>query len=408
MKFTIEKKEAIRLLDAVGAGRAPGAHRYEACVLLRTAEVKGKACVWMARRDVLGSAVISGVAQGITAGKALTDAKDLGDKIKAMPEGHITIGVDGSVLAITSDSPRRRFTQGLVSPEEFGKIEEPARGTVRMPASVAKQIQDATGYLTGRADATRGAFLKAVRVWIKDGWLSAMALGNTSSRALRVKVDLPDLAPMALTPDLLAAISADATLAIETTPKIRDGQPAIGADGAPLMSTHQVHVWSGSLRVSRLMPDGVDAPEELCAFFDGLPSEHVATSRAAATAEDWIRMPRALLLDAVKALAGTDKTGGVDISWLVGVSVARLREQGPDGEADADVPSDHTANRNVILSDDTLARALATMTCDEIDVCVRRPLEPVLVCPAGADRSSMLAMLDSFCIMPMSRPGASS
>jgi DNA polymerase-3 subunit beta len=316
-----------------------------------------------------------------TAGSAAVPARELFDRVKAMPDGPVQLSTSGSgQTTIKAAGSPRRFTMHGIPAADFPPLPkpDPAQPVVSMPVEVLSKLMARTHYSIAQ-DETRAHVNSAKFEW-------------TGNRARMVTTDGHRLSKMEAVIE-----GADANLdmlipakAIGELRRLTDDAKAERSDAkeAPTVSITRVGPTAFfELASMRFGVKLVDA--QFPAYNQVVPS---TTSRS-------VRTPRkgfAEALDAVR-IAASDRTGGVKITTLTGL--LRVTSESPEsGNGFDEVPVDFTGPELTIgFNAKYFLDVLNSMDDEEVVLGLSGELDPAVIRPAAeSDKESFVGV-----IMPM-------
>ena len=300
------------------------------------------------------------------AGSVAVPAKDLLERIKAMPDGPVQVLVNTeSQLTLKAVGSPRRYSISGIPGSEFPQLPKPARDAVTLDIPTeALALLIARTYFSISSDETRpnvnsGLFEwtgNVVRMVSTDGHrLSKMDLTITDSDA-RLSMLLP-----------LKAVNELKRLCDEAK-----GDKAATSKVSITHSNPNAFFEIAGMTFSVKLVDAQFPPYEQV-----IPkvSDHT------------VRAPRLALRDALKAvsLAASDRTGAVKLSFAA--NTLRITSESPDsGNGFDEIAVDYSGNEITIgFNAKYLLDALDAISDDEVILSVSGELDPAVVKPATED-----------------------
>lgn len=372
MDFTIAKTDLLPLL----ARAVPIAERKSAMPALANVLLTIEGTVLrVSATDLYRGVTSTAPADVAKPGSVGVPAKDLYERVKAMPGGPIQILVnDASQTTVKAVGSARRFTLHGIPGSEFPPMPAPGDDAkvATLSAAMLARLFEST-HVSISADETR-PHVNSLLVEIRRGTV------------LAVSTDGHRLTKMVATPD--PALDMDATMLIPLA-AIGDlrrmfGDAAKGETVTLAQSGAHAFVTLGD---ARYMTKLVDAQ---------FPPWEQVVPKGPTNA---VRAPRAAFADAVNAirLASSSKTGGIKLTF--GGGMARIEcETAESGSGFDEVAVDYAGKPVTIgFNAQYILDALAEIDADEVLLGVDGELDPMLITPGSEPAGeSFLAVL-----MPM-------
>lgn len=306
-------------------------------------------------------------------GAVAIPAKELFERVKAMPEGSVQITrKDDKGVVLKSLGAARRYTLPCIPGEDFPKLPTSEAGSpaLTLPAEkVASLIY--TTHFSIALDETRPHVNSALLEWGGDTVRMVSTDGHRLSK-LEVKLDGALKAAKMLIP----------LRAVQELRRIADGAAAFdGSKIAITQSGHHAFFDVGGVVFSATLVDAQFPP-----YQQVIPA---STTREA-------RMSREALLDAVRAVsvAASERTGGVKMT--LGSGMCRISSESPEhGNGFDEVETDDQGEERILgVAGKYLIDALTAMTSEDVTFGFSGELDPILIRPG--DGTDYVAV-----IMPM-------
>lgn len=373
MDVVIPKKDLNKLLERChGVADKKSAVPALANVLL-TAE--GRA-LRVAATDLYLAMSGQAEAEVVIAGSIAVPAKDLYERVKAMPEGPVQVTTnDGAQTTIKAVGQARRYTLHGLPGNDFPPLPKaaPDAPALELPVELLSLLMARTHFSIS-ADETRAHVNSALFEWSGD-------------RVRMVTTDGHRLSKMEAT---VAGTSATATMliplkAISELRRLTD--QARGEKIANLtiqQSGPSAFFTVAGMQFSVKLVDAQFPP-----YQQVIPSSPNRTVRA----------PRLKLMDALKAiqLAASDRTGGVKLALVAGA--LRITSESPEsGNAFDQVDVDYTGPEMTIgFNAKYFLDVLAAIDEEEVSLGLSGELDPAVIMPATESSSSSYVAV----VMPM-------
>ena len=375
MELVIPKKDLLRLVARCqGVADKKSAMPALANVLLAAQGSTLRASATDLYLSVSGEAA----AEVSKPGTVAVAAKDLLERVKAMPEGPVQITAKDSAQTVIKavGSPRRYTLHGMPG-SEFPQLPTPESPWLELPTEVLSNLIARTHFSIS-GDETRPHVNSALFEWAGDRVRMVTTDGHRLSKQ-EFRVDGTNANATMLIP--LKAISELRRLTDEAK-----------AD-KETKDAHKVSLAQSGPNAFFLVAGMQFSVKLIDAQFP--PYEQVIPSVSARS----LRAPRTGLTDALKAvsLAASDRTGGVKLTLLPGT--LRITSESPEsGNGFDEIPIDYAgAEVTIGFNARYFLDVLGTIDDEEIVLGVSGELDPATVKPAGesADHSYVAV------IMPM-------
>lgn len=314
--------------------------------------------------------VVAEVEEG---GSTAVPARSLFDRIKAMPEGPISILVDsgGTTEVKSGMSPRRYRLHGLPG-DSFPPLPEPSPDapTLELEVELLARLISQTQFSIS-TDETRAHLNSALFEWDGDRVRMVTTDGH---RLTKVEMDVPGRKATATMLIPYKAIGELRKLAEES--RSLEGKGDQGPVVTIAQSGPNAFFGIGDTRFSVKLVDA-----QFPAYQQVIPQ----------SSEQTVRAPRAALVDALRAvsLAASDRTGGVKLTIEPGTM--RITSESPEsGDGFDEVPVEYDGSEMVIgFNAKYVLEVLSVLDCEEIELLLSGELDPAVIRPAGEpdDRS---------------------
>jgi DNA polymerase-3 subunit beta len=374
MDFVIPKKDLLRLVARCqGVADKKSAMPALANVLL---SAEGNT-LRVAATDLYIGVTGQTSAEVSRAGSVAVPARDLFERVKAMPEGPVQVtATDEAQTTLKAVGSARRYTLHGMPGREFPQLPKPAGDapTLELPVELLAQLIARTHFSIS-SDETRAHVNSALFEWAGD-------------RVRMVTTDGHRLSKMEAT---VSGSSATATMLI------------------PLKAVTELRRLADEAKAEKDAPNVTITQSGPNAFFGiaGMtfsvklvdaqfpPYQQVIP----ATPEKSLRASRVALADALRAvsLAASDRTGGVKLT--VAPNVLRITSESPEsGNGFDELPVDYSGVEITVgFNARYFLDVLAAMDDEEVTVGVSGQLDPALVRPAReSSEQSYVAV-----VMPM-------
>ena len=298
-------------------------------------------------------------------GSTAVPAKDLFERIKAMPDGpvSIVIGSSGSTEVKSGTSPRRYRLHGLPG-DSFPPLPEPSADapTLELGVGLLSRLISQSQFSIS-TDETRAHLNSALFEWDGDRVRMVTTDGH---RLTKVEMEVPGRKATATMLIPYKAIGELRKLADEskTIDKIEETSMVTIAQSGP-----NAFFGIGDTRFSVKLVDA-----QFPAYQQVIPQ----------SSEQTVRAPRAALVDALRAvsLAASDRTGGVKLTIEPGTM--RITSESPEsGDGFDEVPVDYDGKEMVIgFNAKYVLDVLNVLDSEEIELLLSGELDPAVIRPA--------------------------
>lgn len=314
-------------------------------------------------------------AEVVSAGSVAVPAKDLLDRVKAMPDGPIQVTArEGAQTVIKAVGSPRRYTLHGMPGSEFPQLPKPAPDapSLELPVTLLSRLMERTHFSIS-TDETRAHVNSALFEW-------------AGHRVRMVTTDGHRLSKMEAT---LEGTSATATMlipkkAIEELRRLTTGVDKDAPTVHITQSGPNAFFGIGGMTFSVKLVDAQFPP-----YQQVIPN----------MSDRSIRAPRAQLADALRAikLAASDRTGGVKLT--VTQRALRITSESPEsGNGFDEVPIDYDGPEVTIgFNAQYFLDVLASITDDEVVLGVSGELDPAVIRPATESAAESYVSV----IMPM-------
>lgn len=357
MQLTIARKPLLHLLARCAAVADRKSTMPVLANVLLTAD---EATLTIAATDL--QLAISGSVDATvkTSGAIALPARDFLDRVRAMPDGEITIvTTDADVATIKAVGSARRYTMSGLPGDEFPALPKPDEDAkaLEIPAGTLSALIAQTSFACS-TDETRQQ-LNAMLLEVRPAHLRAVATdGHRLAISDRAVADVEGqrdiLIPLKGVVEIKRLLDEDEGSLVSLT---QSGPNLfVGADG---------------IRLAVKLPDAVFPP-----YQQVVPGESKLTVTA----------PRLALADAIKsvAVAAGERTGGVRLAF--GAESLRVEAESPEhGEGFDEVPITGGQKRNSVIGACAkyLLDAVLAVEGDDVAIGVSGELDPIVAKPAG-------------------------
>jgi len=373
MQVTVSKKELLRLLARCqGVADKKSTMPVLGNVLL---EAAGNG-LRLAATDLFLSVSGEVPAEVTAKGNVAVGARDLFERVKAMPEGKLSITTtDGASTTIRAVGQARRYTLHGIPGSEFPQLPEPAKSESSLTLDVeVVALLISTTHFSISTDETRLHLNSALFEW-KAGMVRMVTTdGHRLSRMqIQVKTKAPDmtmLVPLKGVQELRRLCDEARSEGVKTLQLQRSGQNAF----------FQI----GGIQFGVKLVDAQFPP------YDQVIPTSTTYSIAA---------PRASVADAIRAvsIAASDRTGGIKLS--LDQNVIRFSSESPEsGDGFDEVPVEYNGDAFTVgFNAKYFLDVLDAIECDELSLGISGELDPAVIRPAqNLEGSDYLAV-----VMPM-------
>lgn len=365
MDFTASKKDLVRILSRTkGVAVEKSPQPMLSNVLL---SIDGTTLHVAATDLYLGISGSCSVAVRAPGSIALP-AKDLLERVKAMPDGeiHFVVG-EGSQATLKAVGSPRRYTLAGIPGAEFPKLASPD-----VDASTLELSADLLALLIARThfsistDETRSHVNSALFEWNHELVRMVSTDGHRLSKMeAKLVTEHDDQPPSQALSSILIPLKA----VVELRRLAEEARAEKGAKVVISKSGPNAFFDIASMRFSAKLVDAQFPP-----YGQVIPAD----------SDRKIRVPRAQLADAVRAvaLAANDKTGGVKLS--VAPSTLRITSESPDtGKGFDEIDIDYTGTEMSIgFNAKYINDVLGAIEGDEVLLGLSGELDPAVVRPA--------------------------
>jgi len=373
MQFTAPKSDLLRVLSAAqGVSDSKAAMPALSTILLSAAgnEVRVSATdLYMAIANTVAAEVKE-------TGAIALPAKDLFERVKAMPAGpvQVTVGADSQAIVKAVGSPRR-FTLSGMPAADFPELPQKATDapSFTLPASVLSTLISRT-FFSISDDLTRAHVNSAFFEWHAGGVRMVTTDGHRLSKAdAALDIDVPGAGWHALIP----------LKAVGKLRKILDGAKTSNVDFA--VSGPNAFLSVGTMQFSVKLIDATFPP-----YQQVIPQ----TCQRSGT------LARGQFADALRAvsLSSSDRTGGVKLTQDHGL--LKIVSESPEGgngfdEVAVDWAEDAAPDKydTVGVNAKYILDILGAISEEEVEIRMGSALDPILVVPASeAGRAEYVAV----------------
>lgn len=315
-------------------------------------------------------------AEVTTKGNVAVGARDLFERVKAMPDGKLSITTtDGASTTIRAVGQPRRYTLHGIPGSDFPQLPEPAKGEAALSLDVeVVALLISTTHFSISTDETRLHLNSALFEW-KAGMVRMVTTdGHRLSRMqIQVKTKAPDitmLVPLKGIQELRRLCDEARSEGVKTLELQRSGQNAFFQIGG---------IQFGVKLVDAQFP----------------PYDQVIPTSTSYS----IVAPRASVADAIRAvsIAASDRTGGIKLS--LDSDVIRFSSESPEsGDGFDEVPVEYKGDAFTVgFNAKYFLDVLGSIECDELNLGISGELDPAVIRPAqNLEGSDYLAV-----VMPM-------
>lgn len=331
--------------------------------------------------DLYQSLTGSVVADVETTGTIAVSAKDLVDRVKAMPDGPLILEVKDNQMVLKTKVAARRYTLRGIPGEDFPPMPTPADNAPRLavPAAILRRLIARTHYAVS-TDETRAHLNSALLEW--EGERVRMVATDGHRLALAdVEVKGRSASQLMLLP--LRSVHEVARICDEvgTTAKPSEDGEAAPSDDIEIMQNGPMVFF----RAAGLLFGVKSVDAQFPPYQQVIPKE---TAKNAT-------VPRSALSDAVRAvsIAAAEKTGGVKL--VLTKKKIRLSSESPDnGDGADEVDVDYDGPSITIgFNARYLIDALGALSDEDVAMGFAGELDPIVV---RADEGAFVGV-----IMPM-------
>lgn len=277
------------------------------------------------------------------------NARDLLERVKAMPDGAINLEVDGGNLRLTSKGSKRKFSVYCISGDEFPKLPD---------SSDAKTITTISGEkLTSLLGAIRHSLNAAdERVYVHSAKLEwePGRLSAISSDGHRLTVERRDHECTETGESMIHAESIAAVMKLE-----KAGNVDVRSNGS----------WM------HFVADGTEITVQVTAG-NYVPYQQLILDRS----ETPVHVEAARFADAVHsvALAANRESGGVELSFNGSIQVSARSATG--GDSEDEVAAEYSGSKvHTAAAARYLEEAIRACGADQLAISLSGPLDPIRI-----------------------------
>jgi DNA polymerase-3 subunit beta len=374
MDVTLPKKDLLRLF-----GRTQGVADKKSTMpilsnVLVSAEKDGT--LRASATDLFMAVTTTAAAEVKSTGVVAVPAKELIERVKAMPEGPVQISAtEGATVLIKAVGGKREFRLRGMPGEDFPALPKPDANATEISIA-AGSLADliARTYFSISADETRPHLNSALFEW--DG--ETIRMVTTDGHRLS-KYEVAAEGGQKASFSLLVPLKG--ILELRRVCDELKGEKG-SSEGSPLK------LLRGGPNVFFATADSTLAIKLVDAQFP--PYQQVIPQRV----EQTVNVGRAQLIDVLRAMsvAASERTGSVKIG--VSKGVMRVTSENPDsGDALDEIPIDYAGNDMTIgFNVRYLIDALTSLEEDEVKLGLSGELDPVMIEPASARKYLAIVM----------------
>jgi len=309
-------------------------------------------------------------------GSVAVGARDLFERVKMMPEGNITISMQGDgVVSIRAQGQPRRYTLKGLPGTEFPTLPEPGDGSAPMSLST-DTLSDliAKTHFSIAADDTRPHLNSALFQWEGENVRMVTTDGHRLSK-MEIKVPARDAMASMLVP----------LKGIQELKRLCDEAKSEGATEITVLQSGT----NAFFRVLNLQLSVKLVEVQFPPYGQVIPQ----------SSQHRVVAPRELMADALKAvsIAASDRTGGVKVT--LGSNVMRFASESPEsGDGFDEVPVEYAGSELTVgFNAHYLLQVLGCIDQQDVVLGVSGELDPATIRPGSqASGTDYLAV-----IMPM-------
>ena len=374
MDVTLPKKDLLRLF-----GRTQGVADKKSTMpilsnVLVTADKEG--VLRASATDLFMAVTTTSPAEVKSTGTVAVPAKELVERVKAMPEGPVQISsTEGATVLIKAVGAKREFRLRGMPGEDFPALPKPDAKATEITIA-APTLADLIGrtHFSISADETRPHLNSALFEWDGDVIRMVTTDGHRLSK-YEVAADGGQKASFSLLVPLKGIVELR-----RLCDELKSDKG--GAEGAPLK------LLRGGPNVFFSTADSTLAIKLVDAQFP--PYQQVIPQRT----ESGVRVSRATLVDVLRAMsvAASERTGSVKLGLTKGTM--RVTSENPDsGDALDEVPVDYSgADMTIGFNVRYILDALGALDEDEIKLGLSGELDPVMIEPISSRRYVAIVM----------------
>lgn len=353
MNITIPRRDLLRI---VGRAASVADKRSTMPILSSCLLVASGGRVEAFATDLTMTTANSAPCEATEEGRVAIPAKDLFDRVKALPDAPVKIMVRDNKATITSPGSSRRFQIAVLPANEYPPIDGPGEGH-RLTFKAA-DLARTLGRVIHAADVegTRPQ-MNGINIRWVGGSLRAAA---TDGRRMACDENAcnPEWSPGNITIPLRAAVEIR---------NVCDGMRTESGDDTVsiIVGDRAVFLVSPSSTLGARLADGDFPPIDK--VIPRAPKKQIAISRCR-------------LLDAIKAASiSIESFGGVTLAFAEGMVTVK-GESASGGEGAEDVACDYDGKRlTIAVSSKIMVDALASFDAEEVGLAVTGELDPVVV-----------------------------
>lgn len=312
-------------------------------------------------------------------GSVAVSAKDLVDRVKMMPDGPISLSTKDSSLTLKSTGTARKFTMRGMSGDDYPPLPkaDAEAPTLHVEAATLSKLIALTQFSIS-TDETRAHLNSLLVEWDGDVLRAVSTDGHRLSKA-EAKLEGQSASTSLLIPLKAIRIVKEMCDGVYAAPTADGAKPSIKIE----RNGGTAFFVAGDTTFSVKLVDAQFPP-----YAQVIPAKSERT----------IRLPRALLADALKAvaIASNERTGGVKFSFAKGV-LTLTSESADTGDGRDELPYDVVDGKDGALfgvNAKYILDVLGAISDDEITIGLTGELDPAVIRPASG--SDYLAV-----VMPM-------
>lgn len=353
MNITIPKRDLLRI---IGRAASVADKRSTMPILASCLLVAADGRLHASATDLTMSVATSAPCEVADAGRSCIPAKDLFDRVKALPEAPVKIVVANNRATITSPGSSRRFQIATLPADEYPTIDEPSEGA-RLSFSAA-DLARVLGRVIHAADIEGSRpGMNGVHVRWSKGTIRTAA---TDGRRLAVDESScnPEWSPGEIMIPLRAAVEIRS---ICDSMRTESGESNVSL----VVSDRTVFLVTPSSSFGARIAEGSFPPID--EVIPKPPKRATTISRSA-------------LVDAIKAASiSIEAFGGIALTFADGCVTVR-GESSAGGEGAEDVPCGHTgASIQIGLAARLMLDALGSFDLDDLSLAYTGELDPFVM-----------------------------
>lgn len=374
MQLVVSKRDLLRILQRCqGVADKKSTMPVLGNVLL---EVQGPDRLRVAATDLYVAISGSIPAEVEKGGSIALGARDLLDRVKAMPEGKISLTTDGAATTIRAVGQARRYTLHGLPGEDFPTLPAPASNAERLKlaANLLSRLIGGTHFSIS-TDETRLHLSSALLEWDGDRVRMVTTDGHRLSK-MEVKLPSTQSSSTMLIP--LKGISELRRLCDEALGDDGDLELGITQSGPNVFFDMKAFQFSVKLVDAQFPP-----------YQQVIPS----------SSERRVVAPRLAVMDALGAVrvAASDRTGGVKLT--LSKNLLRFSSESPDsGEGFDELAAEYSGGEiSVGFNAKYMLDVLGAITTDDVAIELSGELDPAVISPAKQGDDTVYTAV----IMPM-------